>query len=185
MDFVDWRKKQDQPTENTEEIQKKANRYQTRRMADYVEEMIREAQARGDFDNLAGMGKPLNLDEGARAGDKSMAYNLLKNNDLVPPELELARDIDMDRARADAKVARMLHRSNALRTRRMQPFEREKRAFNAAVEKVAADYEQSLRRINSKILTLNITVPPVMHRPLLDVESMVRQFRNDCPLFQL
>jgi len=91
----------------------------------------------------------------------------------------------MDRARADAKVARMLHRSNALRTRRMQPFEREKRAFNAAVEKVAADYEQSLRRINSKILTLNITVPPVMHRPLLDVESMVRQFRNDCPLFQL
>ncbi len=185
MDFVDWRKKQEQPIENTDEVQKKASRYQARRMADYVEEMIREAQARGDFDNLAGMGKPLDLDQGAKAGDKSMAYNLLKNNDLVPPELELAKDIDMDRARANAKVAKILHRSNALRTRRMQPFESEKRAFNTALEKVATDYEQLLRRINSKILTLNITVPPIMHRSLLDVDAMVKQFRADCPPFQL
>ncbi|GAC1462379.1 MAG: hypothetical protein PVS3B1_00600 [Ktedonobacteraceae bacterium] len=185
MDFVDWRKKPDQPAADTHELQKKAARHQARRMSDYVEEMIREAQARGDFDNLAGTGKPLNLDDGAKAGDKSMAYNLLKNNDLVPPEIELAKDIDIDLARADAKVARMLHRSNALRTRRMPAFEREKRAFNTALEKVATDYEQLLRRINSKILTLNITTPPAMHRPLVDVDALVKQFRADCLPFQL
>ncbi len=185
MDFVDWRKKPDQPATDTSEVQKRAARYQGRRMTDYVEEMIREAQARGDFDNLAGTGKPLDLDKGAKAGDKSMAYNLLKNNDLVPPEIELAKDIDIDLARADAKVARMLHRSNALRTRRMPPFEREKRAFNITLEKVATDYEQLLRRINSKILTLNITTPPAMHRPLLDVDTLVKQFRTDWPPFQL
>ncbi len=185
MDFVDWRKKPDQPAVDTSEVEKRVAGHQGRRMSDYVEEMIREAQVRGDFDNLAGTGKPLNFDERAKAGDKSLAYDLLKNNNLVPPEMELARDIDIDRARADAKIAKMLHRSQTLRTRRMPPFEREKRAFNTALEKVAIDYEQLLRRINSKILTLNITAPPAMHRPLLDVDALVQQFHTDCPPFQL
>ncbi len=185
MDFVDWRKGVAKPEETTEAIADTAPGLRGKRPTHYVEEMIREAQARGDFDNLEGMGKPLKLREKSNAGDNSLAYDLLKSNGYAPPEIELTRQIDIDYKRAEAKIARMIHLSKALRTRRMSPFEREKRAFNASVEKTAKEYEQALRRINSSILTLNITVPAAMHRPLFDVDALVKQFRAACPLFNL
>lgn len=45
-----------------------------------AEQRIREAMERGDFDDLPGKGRPLNLDEDANVPDElKMAYKLLKN----------------------------------------------------------------------------------------------------------
>jgi hypothetical protein len=59
-----------------------------------VEEMLREAIARGDFDDLPGKGKPQNLD-GYFAAPEEMraAVQLLKDAGFVPEEVQLLKDI--------------------------------------------------------------------------------------------
>jgi len=59
-----------------------------------VEERIKEAQKRGEFDDLPGSGEPLNLEDDSRIPeDLRLAYKLLKNADCLPPELELKKEI--------------------------------------------------------------------------------------------
>ncbi len=50
-----------------------------------VEQIIRDAQEEGKFDNLPGEGKPLLLDENMYAGDQELAYKLLKDNGYTLP----------------------------------------------------------------------------------------------------
>ena len=60
-----------------------------------ADEKIKEAIARGEFDNLPGKGKPLDLDAYfATPEDLRMAYSLLKNADIVPEEMELLKQIE-------------------------------------------------------------------------------------------
>lgn len=59
-----------------------------------VEERIRKAQLKGEFDNLPGSGKPLELgDDHHIPQELRLAYKILKNADCVPPEVELSREI--------------------------------------------------------------------------------------------
>ena len=60
-----------------------------------AEEKIREAQAKGEFDNLPGKGKPLNLDVDNHVPQElKIAYKILKNSGYIPPELELQKEIN-------------------------------------------------------------------------------------------
>ena len=60
-----------------------------------ADEKIKEAIAKGEFDNLPGKGKPLDLDgyfatpEHLRTG-----YSILKSADVIPEEMELLRQIE-------------------------------------------------------------------------------------------
>ncbi len=59
-----------------------------------VEEKIRDAQETGAFDNLPGKGKPLELEDLSLVPEElRMAYHLLKNAHLLPPEGELLGEI--------------------------------------------------------------------------------------------
>jgi len=59
-----------------------------------VEERIRKAQKRGEFKNLEGSGKPLNLPEDQMVAEElRLAYKILKNADCLPPEIELKKEI--------------------------------------------------------------------------------------------
>jgi len=61
---------------------------------DPVERQILEAMARGEFDNLPGAGKPLDLDEWERTpAEYRMAYSILKNSKFIPPEVQLLKEI--------------------------------------------------------------------------------------------
>ena len=60
-----------------------------------ADERIKEAIAGGEFDNLPGKGRPLDLDAYfATPEDLRMAYSLLKNADIVPEEMELLKQIE-------------------------------------------------------------------------------------------
>lgn len=60
----------------------------------FIEEKIQKAIADGEFDNLKGAGKPLDLDSYFEApADIRAAYSILKSNDFVPEEVELMREI--------------------------------------------------------------------------------------------
>lgn len=60
-----------------------------------AERRIQEAIERGEFDDLPGKGKPLDLGEDDRAvpAELRMAYRILKNAGLLPPDIELHKEI--------------------------------------------------------------------------------------------
>lgn len=59
-----------------------------------VEERIKRALYKGDFDNLPNQGKPLDFsDENRIPEDLRLAYKILKNADFTPPELEMRKKI--------------------------------------------------------------------------------------------
>lgn len=59
-----------------------------------VEERILVAQRKGDFDNLEGSGKPLNLEELVGVPEElRLSYKILKNAGCLPPEIELKKEI--------------------------------------------------------------------------------------------
>jgi len=59
-----------------------------------IEQKIRAAIERGDFDNLEGKGKPLDLDAYfATPEDMRMAFAMLKSNDFVPDEIEKLNEL--------------------------------------------------------------------------------------------
>ena len=60
-----------------------------------IEERIRRAQQKGQFDNLEGTGKPLIFENDSHvAGDLRLAYKILKNADCLPPEVEIKKEIE-------------------------------------------------------------------------------------------
>ena len=59
-----------------------------------VDEIIRDAMARGEFDRLPGAGKPLDHDAYfAVPEDQRLAFTALKNAGYVPEEVDLLREI--------------------------------------------------------------------------------------------
>ena len=61
----------------------------------FVDEQIRKAIEDGDFDNLAGQGKPIDLRAYFETPeDLRLAYSILKSNNFVPTEVEVLKEID-------------------------------------------------------------------------------------------
>jgi hypothetical protein len=59
-----------------------------------AEERIARAIEAGEFDNLKGAGRPLNVEDDLWvAEDLRLAYRILKNAGCVPPELEKRKEI--------------------------------------------------------------------------------------------
>lgn len=85
-----------------------------------VEQRVAEAQARGEFDELPGQGKPLALDDDAMVPAELRAgYRLLKNAGYLPPQLQLRGEIHeveqlIRQARAVEQKASLQRRLHAL-----------------------------------------------------------------------
>jgi hypothetical protein len=59
-----------------------------------AEQKIRDAIARGEFDNLPGAGQPIDLEEYFRTPEElRMAYSILKSACCLPEEVELMNEI--------------------------------------------------------------------------------------------
>jgi hypothetical protein len=59
-----------------------------------AEKIILDAMENGEFDNIKGKGKPLNLDDDSNIPpDLRMGYKILKNSGHLPPEIEQEREI--------------------------------------------------------------------------------------------
>lgn len=61
----------------------------------HADEKIKDAIAAGEFDDLPGKGKPLNLDPYfATPEHLRLGYSILKSADIIPEEMELLREIE-------------------------------------------------------------------------------------------
>lgn len=59
-----------------------------------IEKRIKDAQEKGDFDNLPGSGEPIKVEDDSHVPeDLRLAYKILKNANCVPPEIQLRKDI--------------------------------------------------------------------------------------------
>ena len=59
-----------------------------------VEALIKEAQERGEFDNLPGKGKPIDLTEYFETPEEvRVAYSVLKNAGITSREIDLLKEI--------------------------------------------------------------------------------------------
>lgn len=97
-----------------------------------AERRILEAQERGDFDDLPGSGRPLNLeDDSAVPEELRMAYKILRNSGCLPPELADRKEINglldmLERCVDERERVRHMERLRYLvtraRTRHQRPF---------------------------------------------------------------
>jgi len=86
-----------------------------------AEKKIAEAMERGEFDDLPGAGRPLELDDDANVPeDLRVAYRILKNAGFVPPEVERLVD---DKTVDNPTKAKLLHKIALLRGSRGGPTE--------------------------------------------------------------
>lgn len=148
---------------------------------DIVEEHIREAQERGEFDNLPGAGKPLVIDDNPAAGSKALAYSLMKANNVAPPEIALGHEVDDDLAHAEALMGALRRWRDHLTQRRITAFASERRAYHALRARTERQVAATLLEAHSKVLSLNIIAPSALHRPLIDVAARLAAFRNEFP----
>jgi hypothetical protein len=60
-----------------------------------IEEKLRQAMANGEFDNLPGKGKPIDLTAYfATPEDLRLGYSILKNAHVIPEEMSLLKEIE-------------------------------------------------------------------------------------------
>ncbi len=100
-----------------------------------IDQQIREAQERGDFDNLPGQGRPLPLEPWE--GDWALAHHVLRQAGETLPWISLGREIEA----AQAHLARLLRDAASLSTdqrqRARERYLREAAALDALLKEYA------------------------------------------------
>lgn len=83
----------------------------------WVDEAIRDARERGDFNDLPGAGRPLQIERNPFAGDREVGFHVLKNADLLPRWMELDRELARSLAALDRFGDQGIERLARMRTR--------------------------------------------------------------------
>ena len=122
-----------------------------------MDRLINEARAAGKFDDLRNEGRPLVVDENPHAGDKALAYKLLKDNDFTLPWIATRRDLLTDLARWRGKLRRFGHKFSVewrtATTPEAQGMQRHR------WRRMVADWEAELALLNRRIQVLNLQLP--------------------------
>jgi hypothetical protein len=111
--------------------------------ADIVERKIQDAMERGLFDNLKGLGKPLEIDENPYEGEWRLAFKILRNAGAAPAWIELGREIEAELASLERLMA--LAKDNRGNRR----------------EQLRVQCLHKLEEINRKIDEFNLAVPMI------------------------
>jgi len=113
-----------------------------------AEQRIQEAMKNGEFENLPGKGKPIQLEDLSNVPEElRLAYKVLKNAGFLPPEVELLREIKtvedlLEHMEEEEHKVRQIRRLNYLIMKlnqiRRRPinFEKEQRYYEKIVERV-------------------------------------------------
>lgn len=131
-----------------------------------VEEIIRRAMEDGKFDDLAGKGKPLKLEENfLEDPDWRMANHVLKSSGFSPPWVETRRDIEeqIEKVRSDLTRAWRRYEQTTAKSQRVVA----KQEWERAVQR----FRQEVAKINRQIFSYNLQVPLTrFQRPLLHAD---------------
>ncbi len=151
----------------------------------WIDLVIRKAQEQGQFDNLPGKGKPLNLEDDSLTDPEwRLANRLLKNAGFAPDWIESDRDIRLTLEQARASLRRshqwQAARLAALEGRRDLAAERERDLLGSERRRAEQEFSEALARINREIDALNLKVPALnLQRRRLDLQAELERARHE------
>jgi len=127
-----------------------------------LEDIIREAMERGDFDNLPGKGKPLDLREDPLLDPLTAIVNrIVRDNGCSHPLLEARKMIESEIKECRAELAR---------ASRVRQTSTDQNAWLSAIE----SFRARLKQINRDIRLFNLKAPsPALHNLALDADSEI------------
>lgn len=131
-----------------------------------IDRQIREAMESGEFDNLPFQGEPLPDDGNPYAGDKALAFHLLKGQGYAPPWIESDKEVRDLLARRDAILERAATgpAPSAL-----------------AMARGRADLQDLVVRINAAVARVNAEAPSErQHRRPLTVADELSRYDEAC-----
>lgn len=146
------------------------------RKHDLVGTLLAQALERGEFDNLEGAGKPLNLEENPfEPVELRMVHKILKDNGFAPAWIELGKEIDALQGKFATEVdyfkryTRIVF-SESRSAAAMRHYETRRDDFyNRSQER--------LEEIFKKILDYNLNCPLQLGRTNIDVAQEMRCLR--------
>lgn len=134
------------------------------RLETLVEKKIREAIEKGEFDNLPGSGRPIDLSENPfEDPDLRTVHKLLRDAGFAPAWIEERKDIE-----AELEKARTL----LLRARKL--FDQESK--RSEWERVVREFREKASELNARIKLYNLKTPAaVFQRTLIDPEAEIQR----------
>lgn len=145
-----------------------------KRWESLVDQKIREAMERGEFDDLPGKGEPVDLSENPfEDPELRLAHRMLRNAGFAPSWIEERKDIDAEFDVARNQLSRIWTLlQNAVGT------ENERKA-SARWEKGLASFRTQMAQLNRRIAAWNLKVPAaVFQRKLIDGELEVKRIQQ-------
>ncbi len=134
-----------------------------------VEKSIREAMERGDFDNLPGQGKPLDLRRDPNTPpDWEMAFKLLQDAGFAPAWIELDKELREARAALFAPFDKYLARLSKGRGAVNERYETQ----------LVSEFRERATELNRRIDTFNLQAPtPRVHHVRIRIDEEIQKFR--------
>jgi DnaJ family protein C protein 28 len=142
----------------------------------HLDRIVGDAIRRGDFADLPGAGKPLDLDDNPFVGEWGLAYKIVKDAGETLPWIALGNEVDADKARLRAQLARAADDLRALRERGDRP------PHDAERERLRPLYLAAAARLDRKLADLTIQIPHWrFDRGRLPPHVANRRFDEACP----
>jgi DnaJ homolog subfamily C member 28 len=131
-----------------------------------IERQIRDAMDTGKFKDLPNQGGRLPLDDNPYAGERDMAFHILRNAGVAPPWVEADKEVRELLAQRDKILQRV---SSGLIPTSIQR-ERDRRAIGEIVA-----------HANGAIAKVNMESPtPAQHRKRLDLDEELARYEAAC-----
>ena len=150
----------------------------------WIDQQIREAQERGEFDNLPGAGKPVDLTPNPHAQGQELSFKILRDAGFAPEWIELDKAIRKKLQTARAALLRQWQwrevRLGELSDRSDSWSVAERSRVEAGWQDVVSAFELELDEINQEIAELNLKVPGSrFQRSMLDAAREIARVETD------
>lgn len=124
-----------------------------------VDEIIRKAMEAGEFNHLAGFGKPIEWkDNPFTPGEWRMVEDLLKKNDLAYPWMEKRKEIERLIEELKENIRRLI-------------------PLNSDIE---VQIIEEIKAINRKIIDYNLSVPVMrLQRQTVNIENLLKSINEE------
>ncbi|MGD2155737.1 MAG: DUF1992 domain-containing protein [Anaerolineales bacterium] len=121
-----------------------------------VDEIIRQAMGRGDFDNLPGKGKPLEIQDNPYEDPAwSMAFRALRSSGFTLPWMETRRQIENDlEAARDTLLRSWKWRESVLKRQGSS-----RSWVEGEWDRAVAEFRERIDALNQRIFSYNLEVP--------------------------
>ena len=151
-----------------------------------IDRQIREAMERGEFDNLPGAGKPLDLTPDPNTpADWQLAFKILKDAGVAPEWIELNKEIHAERRALafllEQQARWQCERVSKLTTLPPNQMMVEREHLNQARERTSRIYRERAVALNQLIDTFNLKAPnPQLHHARIRIDEQLHRFEEAC-----